>query len=146
MSQRKFFAAIALLLASAVSGAIIFNASAHAADGAKRSWPHNPLRVSIVQLIAHPDDYDGEYIQVMGFYRSEFEGTSVYLHKEDYEQHLYKNGLWVSRDEISADLKYAVIEGRFEAKSQGHMGLWSGTIRDVTRLEPMFHATTQTAR
>ena len=100
----------------------------------KLSSPQQPLEVSILQLIARPDDFDSEYVRVYGFYRSEFEGTSIYLHREDYEQGLLKNGLYVTRDVAEADLKYVLIEGRFNAKRHGHMGLWSGTIDDVQRM------------
>ena len=89
----------------------------------------------MLQLIARPYDFDNEYVRVFGFYRSEFEGTSIYFHREDYEQAMSKNGLWVTQDDRELDLKYVLIEGRFNAKRQGHMGLWSGEIDEVKRMQ-----------
>lgn len=135
MSSRKLI--VALLLVGVVIVAVslaLRGRTSLAADKQPRSSPQQPLSVSMLQLIARPDDFDGEYVRVFGFYRSEHEGTSIYLHREDYEQALHKNGLWVTRDGGEYDLKYVLIEGRFNAKRQGHMGLWSGEIDDVKRM------------
>jgi hypothetical protein len=51
--------------------------------------------VSIVQLIATPEKYDGKVVQVMGFLRLEFEGNAIYLHEDDYTHAIYKNGLMI---------------------------------------------------
>jgi hypothetical protein len=53
---------------------------------------------------------------------------------------IHRNGLWIDLPRgISSgkDLtnQYVLIEGVFDGKQNGHMGLWSGTITDVTRLE-----------
>ena len=100
------------------------------------SSPQQPLDVSLVALIAQPDLYHGHHVRVKGFYRNEFEGTGIYLHREDYEQGLAKNGLWVHRSSAEHDLSYVLIEGRFDAEMTGHLGLWSGSIDDVTRMIP----------
>ena len=100
----------------------------------KRSTWDRPLSVSLLQLIARPEEFDGEYVRAIGFYRTEHEGTSIYLHREDYEQAITKNALWVSRDTLALDRKHVLIEGRFNAKGQGHMGLFSGEINDVSRM------------
>ena len=57
---------------------------------------NEPLDVSMIQLIARPIDFDGEYVRVIGFYRHEFEGNALYLHREDYEQGLTSNGVWMN--------------------------------------------------
>jgi hypothetical protein len=51
-----------------------------------RSSAEEPLDLSLIQLIAQPSDFDGEYVRVTGFYRHEFEANAPYLHREDYEQ------------------------------------------------------------
>ena len=101
-----------------------------------RSSVQDPLAVSLIQLIARPDDYDGEYVRVKGFYRYEHEGTALYLHREDYEHGVYSNGLWISLDAPEAGMTYQLVEGRFNAKNRGHEGLWSGAIESVTRMVP----------
>lgn len=100
-----------------------------------------PRDVSLVQLIANPDSFDGKLIQVVGYLTIEFESVELYLHREDAEHALYKNGVWVelSRAEIkkysTMSLKYVIVEGVFDSKQLGHMGSTSGTIVKLHRLE-----------
>ena len=111
-------------------------APVRAAEKQARSSPERPLTVSLIQLIARPDDFDGEYVCVFGFYRTEHEGTAIYLHREDYTQGLSCNGLWVTRDAEEHNMKYVLLQGRFNAKNHGHLGLWSGEIDQVNRMIP----------
>jgi hypothetical protein len=98
----------------------------------------------LLQLIATPEAFDGMYVRVCGFVRIEHEGTAVYLHREDWEHALTKNGLWlVANDatpegskEAQVQNRYALIEGRFSATRKGHLSLWSGSIENITRMEP----------
>src|SRR5215471_15964166 len=59
--------------------------------------------VSMVQLIASPEKFDGKVVQVIGFLRLEFEGDVLYLHADDYKNRINKNGLWVSRNKTMTD-------------------------------------------
>jgi hypothetical protein len=95
----------------------------------------NELGVSMIQLIARPSDFDGEYVRVTGFYRHEFEGNLLYLHREDYEQGLTKNGVWMD-GKPEHNMTYILVEGRFNAKRTGHLGLSTGEIEAVTRIVP----------
>lgn len=102
------------------------------------------IDVSLIRLIAAPEAFDGKRVRVHGFVRVEHEGTAVYLHREDFERSLTKNGLWLQANDVVApgsreaavQNRYALIEGRFSAKETGHRGLWSGSIRDISRMEP----------
>ena len=114
------------------------------AEGEKPgSSPQQPLYVSLLQLIATPDAFDKKYVRVIGFIRIEHEGSAIYLHREDSEHGLTKNGLWLAANdsapegskEAQAKDRYALIEGRFTAKKYGHRGLWSGSIEDITRMQ-----------
>jgi hypothetical protein len=118
-----------LFIAAASLAASAFSAPE---DQARRSSPDRPLEVSLIQIIARPSDFDGEYVRVSGFYRHEFEGNALYLHREDYAQGLRKNGLWMN-GKADDNMKYILVEGRFNAQSLGHLGLWSGEIEAVTR-------------
>ena len=93
--------------------------------------------VSIIQLLANPDDYDGKNVRLIGYIHFEFEGAGIYFHKEDFDRRIYANGFWVSLAQgFSPDHcqdRYVLIEGVFDASSTGHMGLWSGTVKDITR-------------
>jgi hypothetical protein len=97
--------------------------------------------VSLIRLIASPDQYEGKLVRVIGFVRLEFEGNAIYLHREDFEKQLTENGLWLNAGKClgrgGKDLTegYAIVEGRFTGKRHGHMGLWSGELDDVQRCE-----------
>jgi hypothetical protein len=97
-----------------------------------------PTRVSLVQLIANPQEYDGKFVRVIGFVSVEFEGTAVYLHQEDYKYEITQNGLWLDLDverNKKVDQRYAIIEGTFDANHNGHKGLFSGSLKDIKRLQ-----------
>ena len=98
-----------------------------------------PLGVSMVKLLSRPDDFDGQFVQVCGFYRHVFEGTALYLHRDDCEFGLTKNALWVNaasplESESRFDMKYVLVDANFAAKTHGHFGLFSGTLYDVQRM------------
>lgn len=105
-------------------------------------WPRT---VSLIQLIANPERYDGQRVQVVGYVKLEFEGTAIYTHHTDYEYGLTKNGLWLDFDpgartrlcmDASKNNRYAYVQGIFRASRQGHMGLFSGTLSELSRLDP----------
>ncbi|GAA4317695.1 hypothetical protein [Flaviaesturariibacter amylovorans] len=99
--------------------------------------------VSLVQLIANPEKYDGKKIQVIGFLQVQFEGNAVYLHEEDYRHGISSNGFWVSfSDKLRRHRKvgqysnrYVILIGTFRADRRGHMGLFSGTLENIVRLD-----------
>jgi hypothetical protein len=118
-------AILILLLALTVAG------PAGPLDGPKAPFAEN---VSMIQLIANPDKYDGKLISVIGYLRLEFEGNVLYLHEEDYEHSITKNAIWVSvgpkmkpyADQLN--MHYVLLVGTFNAANKGHMGLNSGSI------------------
>jgi len=98
--------------------------------------------VSLIQLIAHPERFEGKRVRFIGFLRIEFEGNAIYLHRDDFDHGIGKNGLWVSipddmtkqqQDEVN--MHYVICVGVFTARWQGHMGMFSGEIRNVRRLQ-----------
>jgi hypothetical protein len=100
------------------------------------------MHVSIIRLIATPKEFEGKIVRVEGFMHLQFEGNAIYFHKEDFERTLTKNGLWLDtsgamRHELQKlNDRYVLIEGVFSSKGQGHMGLWSGEVSDITRVAP----------
>jgi hypothetical protein len=98
--------------------------------------------VSLIPLIANPQAYDRKIVRITGFLHLEFEGNAIYLHGEDFQYSLTKNALWINvpKDMTQGQIKavndqYVICTGRFVAGMHGHMGLNSGEIDDVTRLE-----------
>jgi len=135
--------AITTLLAAAliVAGIVIF-APTRAPHAEWNTYTPGQA-VSLVALIATPERYEGKKVQVIGYVVLEFEGTAVYLHAEDAKHMLTSNGLWLvfgktERNPVkNADQQpqYAIIDGIFRGGMKGHMGLWSGSLTDLTRLE-----------
>jgi hypothetical protein len=96
--------------------------------------------VSIVQLIATPAVWEGKYVRVRGYCRVAFEETGLYLHREDSDILNTRNGIWLDIDPAAhkqLNDKYAFVVGRFTSRSRGHLGAWSGTVRDVQKLGPL---------
>jgi hypothetical protein len=94
--------------------------------------------VSLYELITRPAEFDGKRVRVIGFAHFEFEGNGLYPHREDWQQGILHNGVWLEPPNEAANSlsdHYVLVEGRFEARSRGHMGMWSGTIDSVTRIE-----------
>jgi hypothetical protein len=99
----------------------------------------NAISVSLITLIANPDRYEGKVVRVIGFVQLEFEGNAIYLHEEDFRRAITDNALWMDVPQGFRGYEsgsYAIVEGTFTTKSHGHMGLFSGEIKNVTRLEP----------
>lgn len=97
--------------------------------------------VSLIQLIANPEKYDGLPVRVFAFLHLEFEGDALYLHQEDYKKSLPMNAVWIALTDgqTNASKKfsggYVLVEGTFSAKERGHFGMFAGSIQQVTRIQ-----------
>ncbi|MEG9436680.1 hypothetical protein JAO29_10965 [Edaphobacter sp. HDX4] len=99
--------------------------------------------VSIIELIANPLKYDGKQVQLIGFLRLEFEGNAIYLHQEDFEHAISRNAIWIDRpadlsekQALDVNNRYIICQGTFKAGEHGHMGMFSGSLTHINRLEP----------
>ncbi|MGA8269216.1 MAG: hypothetical protein WCC76_16050 [Candidatus Acidiferrales bacterium] len=105
------------------------------------STAEQPVNVTMVQLIANPQKFDGKVIRVIGFLRLEFEGNVLYLHREDYENSILGDGIWVNvtpemkKQSDVLNMHYVILEGFFSSRDHGHMGMWSGTITQIRRAD-----------
>ena len=105
------------------------------------SKAEEPTNVTLVQLIANPEKFDGKLIRVIGFLRLEFEGNVLYLHREDYENSILGNGIWIDvtpqieKETKTINMHYVIMEGIFSAKEHGHMGMWSGVLKYIRRAQ-----------
>jgi hypothetical protein len=93
-------------------------------------------------LIATPERFNGRKVRIIGYLHIEFEGNVICLNKEDYTHGISKNSLWMdfkSRNEMAQFKKcsdhYVITEGIFNAKMQGNMGMNSGSIQNISRLD-----------
>lgn len=99
--------------------------------------------VSIIQLIANPTAFDQKRVLVMGYAVLKFESQHIYLSETDAKHGITKNSLWLDvSDQLYAerarfDQRYVLVEGTFNARRRGHLGLSSGSLENIERLEPV---------
>jgi hypothetical protein len=105
--------------------------------------PTEAERVSLIALIADPASYEGHRVQVVGYLNLEFEGNGLYVSKSDFDASVPRNAIWIDsnlwRDKAKSrrlSRRYALAEGTFTATGHGHVGLFAGELRQITRLEP----------
>ena len=100
------------------------------------------IEVSMTQLLAFPQQFNGKHIVAMGYYYSrDFESCAIYLTRDDalignIQSSIaiagYKDGrIVISADSPSLDNKFIVVSGMFVAGPTGHSGLWPGMIYPV---------------
>ncbi|MEP0365603.1 MAG: hypothetical protein ABJN36_08975 [Cyclobacteriaceae bacterium] len=100
--------------------------------------------ISLIKLIATPEKYHNKEVIVSGFLNLQFEGTAIYLHEDDCQNGLNKNGFWVNfsdnvtKEQLSiSNQNYVTLRGTFDMERAGHFGLWSGTIKNITSVTPL---------
>lgn len=103
------------------------------------------IEVSLINLIATPEQYDGKLVRVIGVGNVKFESNGLYLSRDDYKKAITKNAVWLALDEELLETtyeklkksngKYVLVEGIFNSKKKGHFGRYSGTIDTITRYE-----------
>jgi hypothetical protein len=99
--------------------------------------------VSIIQLIANPTAFDQKRVLVMGYAVLKFESQHIYLSETDAKHGITKNSLWLDVSEqlyaerARFDQRYVLVEGTFNARRRGHLGLSSGSLEKIGRLEPL---------
>ena len=105
---------------------------------------HQPARaVKLADVLAHPDEYHGKRISVIGFYHREFEGSSFAIDQAAWRKMDFTNSVWRSGASAFADRSaindrndsWLRIEGVFLRGPAGHMGLWPGEIVRLTHIE-----------
>lgn len=96
--------------------------------------------VSLIQLIATPERFNGKCVRVIGYAKLEFEGDALYLHEEDYKHAITRNALWLTLEGNSFNLEkgeinntYVIVVGKFNADNTGHGSLFSGAIGNIIR-------------
>jgi hypothetical protein len=97
------------------------------------------LFISLIRLIQSPDEYNLKQVRVIGFAKLEFEAKALYVTKEDYDNAITKNAIWLDVDLTEGvrklNKKYVLVEGVFDKDKLGHLRMYSGTIKAVRRIE-----------
>ncbi len=106
----------------------------------KPSSAIGPIRqVSIIRLIAAPEQYDKSVVRVLGFFHLEFEGSALYLHREDYENMLSNNSvpLDIPRNQgfEQYEGRYVMIQGVFKrCDDTKNNCMFSGMLTQIERI------------
>jgi len=98
--------------------------------------------VTMIQLIATPEKYDGQLVRVIGVGNLEFEGNCISLSKEDLKYGV-GNSIWIELGEKAISYEeaqklngdYVVIEGIFDKNDCGHMDMFCGSIKNISRYD-----------
>ncbi|MFZ1058039.1 MAG: hypothetical protein WAP47_02480 [Candidatus Rokuibacteriota bacterium] len=99
------------------------------------------MLVSLIQIIANPTAFDQRRVLVEGYVVLEFEHQAIYLSEADAKHTITRNGLWLDVNErvyaarARFHGRYALVEGTFNARRRGHLGLSSGVIENIGRFE-----------
>lgn len=102
-------------------------------------------RVELADVLAHPEQYQGKRVSVVGFYHREFEGSSFAVEQsaspmENYKRSVWRSGISTFADESNVKDRndsWLRVEGVFLRGPGGHMGLWPGELVRLTRIEPI---------
>ncbi len=93
--------------------------------------------VSIIALIAVPERFDGKLVRLMGWASFAFESHGIFISRETAA--VARNGLWLdvrlTSDMLAFGGSMVVVEGVFDSQSRGHLGMWSGTLTKIQRLQ-----------
>jgi hypothetical protein len=97
------------------------------------------LFTSLIRLIACPDEHANKTVCVIGFCVLKFEGQALYVSEVDRKSSITKNALWLdvtpTPEQRQLSGRVVLVEGVFDPTDEGHLDMYSGSIRDVTRLE-----------
>ena len=99
--------------------------------------------VSLLRLLATPQDFDGARIQTTGYARFALEESALYFDKEGSDNLRADTAIWlsfapgVSADECGDRDRVSFVEGTFHAGFSGHVGVFGGELTDVTRCRPL---------
>lgn len=97
------------------------------------------LLTSMIALIARPADHHGKKVGVIGYCVLAFEGNGLYVSEWDCRAAITKNALWLEvppdadREKLSG--RVVLVKGTFDAGNLGHLGMYSGCIREVETMQ-----------
>jgi hypothetical protein len=96
--------------------------------------------IALHALIGTPDLYDGQPVRVVGLCSFRFEGNAMWAAQEYRDSRITKNAVWLSvgrnPELLPFDGHVMLVEGVFSAQNNGHLGLYSGAIEQISRIEP----------
>lgn len=104
------------------------------------AWAAPPRTIAMQELLAHPGNFEGQRVRVVGFLRLEFERNALYLTRDDFDNAVTGHALLL--DLSNAQLRAAsrlnhghvVVDGVLRVTDIGHGGKWTAALRPVIRV------------
>lgn len=90
--------------------------------------------VSVIELIADPERWDGKKVRLVGFVNLEFERNQLCLLPGSHQTEC----IWLDIEGLKDPgfrRGQSLVEGIFDGKNKGHLGLYSGAIKTLDRFE-----------
>jgi hypothetical protein len=105
---------------------------------------NKPVGVSIVRLLANPENYTGRRVSVIGYYHHELESSALYLSEDDARFRVRQNAIFLGSEApsptkiVATNDLFVLVEGTFSwgPSGKGHMNLYPGIINEITLVVP----------
>ena len=111
---------------------------AHDAAHSAADVPH----VSLVALIATPERFDGQYVNVQGvaYFDSKHYINAIFLTREDKIRGNSSNAVFLYLSPTLGNVdrlngKFVTAQGKFSSANKGHLNVFPACLVDVDRLE-----------
>ncbi len=111
-------------------------------------------KIDMSNLLTYINDYNGEYVELEGKYKSGFEESALY-DKSNFDDNDTKRALWVNFDDFiircplissrtKLDLfsreksyrnminKTVILHGRIDINQKGHLSMYRASLKDIT--------------
>jgi hypothetical protein len=111
-----------------------------------------PINVSMIQLIATPERFDGKMVSVVGYLGIESEDARLYVSEEDYRRYIPENGVFIDvnkemeRNIEKIDIHYVILAGVFRQKGAPVSVGSNSEITDIRRCTPLLELTDKRPR
>ena len=96
--------------------------------------------VTMQELIAEPQQFEGQRVRVVGFLRLQFERNALYMARDDYNNSVVEHGLWLDlknsqlRSSSKLNNGHVTVEGVFGPADKVHGDKWAGALKPVSSL------------
>lgn len=93
--------------------------------------------VSLIQLIAHPESYEGEWVDLRGVLEIDSRESALYFGPQDAFHQIPVNRVPLLLDDYQIEEyknlsgKYVLLQGRFTSRKKGHLRLASGSLEYI---------------
>ena len=100
-----------------------------------------PVRVSILELLTNPGDYELQPVQTTGYVKFNLQGSAIYgseytAAKGDKDDAIWIRGMRI-KDHSKYNNKYCLIEAVFNPHYKGRGNAWPATFQNVTAIEDL---------